>query len=644
MSSDGDTTSPPLGKRPLTVEQMFSDRGFLLHLNSRIHQGGANISSPIQRLVSAQMEMQALFVNARTLRRDTVQPDDPRRNLDDECGYPPQGSESLDQYENLFKRSSIANRVISFWPSETWQVEPEVFEDDDPAVTTPFEQAVADLLNGLNVEDDYFEDEKGNTLWQYLFKLDKLSGIGHYGILLLGLDDGLPLSVPVAGITEYGSMPAVKDNKPSGKPTEFPDGDVSRQYIQVSNKDILSANAVLPQQFPEYKLTINKVPTGKTKTVTDIDPEGNPVEKKKPETAPAKRKLIYLRAYSELHAQITEVETNRRSPRYGKPVKYLVTMHPEAEDGEVAGGPSGLLLTEQYVHWTRVIHVADNLLDNETYGIPRLEPALNDVLDINKVKAAAGEGYYKGAFPGHSFETHPSMGADVNVDIDALRNMYEEYQNGLQRGIFTAGLTVKTLEPQVVDPTNHLNRFLDSVCVYLEAPKRIFMGSERGELASSQDAMQHRGKIKQRQHRYVTPKMIVPLFNRFIWIGCLPPPKTSFKIYWPKVETLDMQSEATFAKTMAEAMAAYLNSGCGEICPPQYFFTKFLGFRDEEVQIWLKEGEKIKQERMEEEATIRKEEQANTLEQTKVAASLKPKPNNGKPQTTGINPKPKSKE
>ncbi len=622
MSSDGVTTNTPLPgeKKPLSREEMMADLGFARWYRDRLMAKGTN---PVTHHLNQFVHAERFITNATTIRRNAGQEPDPRRDLNDECGYPAPGTESVDDYQIQFGRSSIANRVISFWPSETWQVEPEVFEDDDPEVTTPFEQGVMDLLDGLNVEEDFFEDEKGNTLWRYLFQLDRLSGVGHYGILLLGLDDGLSLDRPIAGVTETGSVPGKKI------PVKFPEGDVSKDLV-------INTAPVTP--LP-YRLTVNKVTV--EKEVEEKDKEGNVNKKKVTEKVPTKRKLIYLRAYSEQSAQVSEVETNPGSPRYGKPTSYLVTLHPEAGEN---GSGTGLIQTTQYVHWTRVIHVADNLLDNETYGVPRLEPVYNDVLNLNKVYGAAGEGYYKGAFPGHSFETHPSMGADVNVDIDNLRDMYEEYQNGLQRGIFTAGLTVKTLEPQVVDPTNHINRYLEAICVYLECPKRVFMGSERGELASSQDAMQHRGKIKQRQQRYVTPRMIVPLFNRLIWIGCLPKPTESYKIRWPKVETLDMQSEANYAKTMAEAIAAYINSGCDVLMPPQFFFTTLLGYRDEEVQVWLKEGEVLAEKHKQEEAELRKEEQQSVMEQTKLAASLKPKPANGRPATTAINPKPKSKK
>ena len=37
------------------------------------------------------------------------------------------------------------------------------------------------------------------------------------------------------------------------------------------------------------------------------------------------------------------------------------------------------------VHWTRVIHIAESTLENPIYGIPRLRPVYNRLMDIEKV-------------------------------------------------------------------------------------------------------------------------------------------------------------------------------------------------------------------------------------------------------------------
>src|SRR5438552_13602382 len=63
---------------------------------------------------------------------------DPRRNLDDECGYPQSEGGlgtggyilSPEFYRVLYDREAIANRVVELMPQECWQQPPTVYEDD----------------------------------------------------------------------------------------------------------------------------------------------------------------------------------------------------------------------------------------------------------------------------------------------------------------------------------------------------------------------------------------------------------------------------------------------------------------------------------------------------------------------------------
>ena len=47
---------------------------------------------------------------------------DPRRDLDDECGYPK--SISTEQYRRMYEREGIANRVVGVYPEESWNEDP----------------------------------------------------------------------------------------------------------------------------------------------------------------------------------------------------------------------------------------------------------------------------------------------------------------------------------------------------------------------------------------------------------------------------------------------------------------------------------------------------------------------------------------
>lgn len=138
---------------------------------------------------------------------------DPRRDLDFECGHPE--TVTVQDYKRLFLRGDIASRVVSVLPEESWKENPDVFETEDQT-ETEFEKA-------------WIELEKQFQLFATLERLDILSGIGRFGILLLGLDDGLRLSDPVASINEQG--------EPVGNP-----GEQKLLYVRVFDEELVSVS------------------------------------------------------------------------------------------------------------------------------------------------------------------------------------------------------------------------------------------------------------------------------------------------------------------------------------------------------------------------------------------------------------------
>src|SRR6266513_3278657 len=113
---------------------------------------------------------------------------DPKRDIDTECGHPYEIS--VEDYKRLWLRGDIATRVVSLFPEESWSDNPKVFETEDED-ETEFEQTWMDLEDRLRI-------------YSMLQRIDILSGIGRFGVLLLGIDDGLALDQPAVGVDEKG--------------------------------------------------------------------------------------------------------------------------------------------------------------------------------------------------------------------------------------------------------------------------------------------------------------------------------------------------------------------------------------------------------------------------------------------------------
>jgi hypothetical protein len=508
--------------------------------------------------------LEAFLANAFTLRQDILrarQGADPRRSIEAECGYP--DAYSVEDYQKLYDREPVAARVVQVWPRETWAISPSVYEDEDSETATEFEEAWDSLGRTLRGEMSRYASEEGSPVWEVLCRADVLSGIGHYGVILLGLDDGLPLEQPVKGIEEKNTAPAGK-----GQAGPYPGA---------------------------YQFSVNA-------------------------RATKGRRLLYLRCFPEALASITRFETNPTSPRFGQPTHYAVTLNDPTYSWGGGATPPGASVN---VHWTRVIHVADNLESSEVFGVPRMRPVLNPLLDIRKVRGGSAEMYWRGAFPGYNVVTHPQMGAEVELDQASLQDTFEKWMNGLQRYLAIDGASVQSLAPQVVDPTAQITAQIEAVCIELNIPVRIFKGSERGELASSQDERAWRGRVKGRQCGYITPRLICPLVDRLIAAGVLPEPE-GYTVWWPDIDTqTDLEKAQVFAANMG-AWAQYISGGVEQIIPPMDAMTRERGWTEEEAEAILENAAVAVEESME--ADLAQQEHDIEVSKMKIDAGVAPDP------------------
>ena len=296
------------------------------------------------------------------------------------------------------------------------------------------------------------------------------------------------------------------------------------------------------------------------------------------------RKLLFLRAFDESLARVTQLEEDKTNPRFGMPLQYSMSFSDPSQNQQIIAGHN---LATATVHWSRVIHVADNLGTSEVFGVPRMGPVYNRLLDLRKLYGGMAEMYWKGAFPGISWETHPQLGPDVQIDSDDMKDQIEQLMNGLQRAAVTSGMTAKSLAPQVVDPTPQIEAAIQAICILTGIPKRIFTGSERGELASSEDKGTWNARLAFRQTMYLTPRVIVPFVDRLIQIGVLPVPK-GYSVVWPDLNALTADEQATVAVKVTESLAKYVAGNVESVMTLADYLTRVLGRTKDEAEEIIK--------------------------------------------------------
>lgn len=375
-------------------------------------------------------------------------------------------------YYGKYKRQDIASAIIDAYPDACWGFHPEISEDDE--LETEFEIAWKLLV-------------KEKKIFSYLLRVDKLSTIGQYAVVLLGVNDGQSFDSPLVVAKE----------------------------------------------------------------------------------------LMYVQAYMQSDAYIQEYVVDEKNPRFGLPEKYQLRLF----TGDRTQTAS------RVVHHSRCLHVAENTMDNDIEGTPRLEKILNRLDDLEKVVGGSGEMFWRGAFPGFAFKTQEGTTFDPEQGTETLEKEIENYIHGLQRYMKLEGLDVDSLAVQVASPSAHVDVLLDLIAGATGIPKRILIGSERGELASSQDETSWNKKVEGRRKNHCEPNILRPLIDRLITTGILPEPKNEYSVKWPSSYLPTDQERAGVALTKTNALVAYANSFAAEtIIPKEIFLKEIMEMTDEEIK------------------------------------------------------------
>lgn len=326
---------------------------------------------------------------------------------------------------------------------------------------------------------------------------------------------------------------------------------------------------------------------------------------------PGKRQLLYLRSFAEVDAGILSFDSNPSSPRYGKPITYELKHSPPEGKNEVSFSIN--------VHWTRVIHIPTDTTPQDVYGIPRLKAVYNDLIDIEKVKGGASEMFWRGARPGFQAVTDKDFTITPGF-LDGLKSQLDEYENNLRRVFAVQGVSLQSLNQQIEDPEMHMKGNLEMISAATGIPKRILVGSERGELASSQDQATWVDLLETRRTEFVEPCIIIPFIEKMIAMEVLAQPDSPYwVIEWKPLSTPSEKEKAEVAEIKTRTLAMYADSfNLSNVLPDKIFFTDIMGISDEKyneitetVSSHLVEG--IGDESVEEVDSAEAEEESNGM-------------------------------
>lgn len=241
-------------------------------------------------------------------------------------------------------------------------------------------------------------------------------------------------------------------------------------------------------------------------------------------------------------ATISKFDESPQSPRFGLPEFYQLKRVTITD-------PS----FQKPVHWSRVIHIAEDLLDDEVQGQPALERVWNLLDDLDKVTGGGAEAFWLRANQGIQLD----IDKDANLsepEKTALREQADEYQHQIRRMLRTKGVTVTPLGSDVANFAAQTEAILTQIAGAKAIPKRILTGSEMGELASSQDRDNWRDQVNGRQTGHAEPNIVRPLVDRLVEYGYLPTPSKGpqqYQVRWSTIVTKTEAEKYDASKAMA---------------------------------------------------------------------------------------------
>ena len=283
-------------------------------------------------------------------------------------------------------------------------------------------------------------------------------------------------------------------------------------------------------------------------------------------------KLLYVTPLSQANCEISIYENNSNNERYGLPLFYNV---------KITNNNTTITLQ---VHYTRIIHVVYDALDDELRGVPFLLPIYHRLEDLDKIVGASAEMFWRGARPGYHVNISNEAYADDDVIANKLEQSLTKFEHNLRRFIATQYVDkIESLQQQIADPTNFADVQFQIISAITGIPKRVLFGSERGELASTQDKEAFNEVIWARRKAFAEPEILNKLMQRLIEVGTIK--QNDYTIEWQSVYDEDINQRTERALKLAQAINTFTaNPYNEEFMPKETFMRIVLGFTDAQIE------------------------------------------------------------
>lgn len=245
---------------------------------------------------------------------------------------------------------------------------------------------------------------------------------------------------------------------------------------------------------------------------------------------------------------VSEWDNNNASETYGQALMYQFNEAEVHESRSVNNRVRSFM-----VHPDRVLIWSS---DGTVFGRPLLEAGFNDLIDMEKIKGAGGEGFWKNAKAAPVLEIDKdaslremaaAMGVEEDGILDAMNKQVEDYAKGFDNLLMLQGIQAKPMNVQLSVPESFFMVALQSFAASVEIPMKILVGTQSGERASSEDAREWSQTANARRVNVVMP-LLEAMIDKFTEFGLL---RGEWTLSWTDLTRATMSEKLELAIKMA---------------------------------------------------------------------------------------------
>lgn len=248
--------------------------------------------------------------------------------------------------------------------------------------------------------------------------------------------------------------------------------------------------------------------------------------------------------------------TDPESPDYGKPSMFR--FNESSVDPETGKVRSFTVHPDRAYIWSK---------DGTTWGESQLESCYNALMDMEKVRGAGGEGFWKNA------KSQPVLTADPEVDFnslatmlgtdleglpDALDEVVSKWSKGFDESLLLQGMKAEALSVTLPQPEEFFNTALQEVSASWPIPQKILTGMQTGERASTEDSREWAQTNMSRRSTMVVPN-IMDIVGRMVRWGMLP--ESDWFLSWPDLTAPTLEEKLAIGEKMAKINQVMLATG-----------------------------------------------------------------------------------